>query len=142
VGSVTAAVVAVQVAILSIPPQDDTAWLRDLFWPDRLTPYITFSLVCLGVLTVLLGYFHLGRLGAFVSLGVGFALAWLMAVCAIVCFVRLSSARTVWLGELSYGTCLLVVYLSMFYVHMKATKSRWIVDAQRKMHLLQPLATP
>ena len=131
-GSACAAVIALPLAVRSIS-HDDTALLRDLFWPHQLDPYIVFSLFFIGVLPVLLGYFHLGRLGVILSLGLGFALAWLMAVCAMLCFVRLP----VWLGMLSYAVCVLLVYLLMFGLHMKAVTSPSVRDAQRKMRLVR-----
>jgi len=54
-GSACAAVIALPLAVRSIS-HDDTALLRDLFWPHQLDPYIVFSLFFIGVLPVLLGY--------------------------------------------------------------------------------------
>ncbi len=75
--SVSAASVALPLALQSIS-HDETALLRNLFWPDTLTPYITFSLVFIGVIPALLGYYHLGRLGFLLNIAAGFALAWII----------------------------------------------------------------
>jgi len=131
-GSVCAAVIALPLASRLIF-LDNTSLLRDLFWPHQLDPYVVFPAFFIGVLPVLLGYFHLGRLGVILSLGLGLALVWLMAVCAALCFVRLP----VWLGMLSYTVCVLLVYLLMFWLHMKAVTSPSVRDAQRKMRLVR-----
>ena len=78
---------------------NETALLRNLFWPDTLNPYITFSLVFIGVVPALLGYYHLGRLGFVLNIAAGFALAWVMAVCGILCFVYIGHHfGSVWLS--------------------------------------------
>jgi len=130
-GSVCAAVIALPLAIRLVS-LDDTSLLRDLFWPHQLDPYIVFPAFFIGVLPVLLGYFHLGRLGVILNLGLGFALVWLIAACAALCFVCL----LVWLG-MSYAVCVLLVYLLMLWLHMKAVTSPSVRDAQRKMRLVR-----
>jgi hypothetical protein len=125
--STSAAVIAIPLTIVST--SHESALLRDLFWPHQLSPYIEFSLFLLGVLPVLLGYFHLGRLGVLIALAGGFGIAWLMAVCGIVCFVY---SGGVWLGTVAYAFCVVTLYLLLFRLHLRAITSASIRDAQRQ----------
>ena len=129
-GSICAAVIALPLAVQTVS-RDETSILRGLFWPQQLDPFIVFPAFFLGVLPLLLGYFHLGRVGFILSLGLGIPLPWLMALSAVLCFLRLP----MWLGMLSYTGCVLLVYMLMFWLHMKAIKSPSVRDAQRKMRL-------
>lgn len=96
-----------------------------------------FSLVFLGMVPVLLGYYHLGRIGFLVSVAVGFALAWVMAVCGIICFVGVGhyfdSVRP---SAAAYATCVLLVYMLIARLHLKAAESQSVHDAQRKLRLV------
>lgn len=57
------------------------------------------------VLPALLGYYHLGRLGFVLNVAVGFALAWMMAVCGILCFAYPGHHfGSVWLSTGAYPT--------------------------------------
>jgi hypothetical protein len=129
--SASAAIIAVTLA------RHETALLHDLFWPDSLNPYMMFSLVFLGLVPVLLGYYHLGRLGFLLSVAVGFALAWVMAVCGIICFVGVGHYfGSIRLSTAAYATCVLLVYMLIARLHLKATKSQSVHDAQRKLRLV------
>jgi hypothetical protein len=90
--SVSAAIIALPLALQSVP-RNDTALLRNFFWPDILNPYITFSFVFLGIVPALLGYYNLGRLGFLLSVSLGFAFAWIMAVCGLLCLMCRASFR-------------------------------------------------
>ena len=109
--SISAASIALPLAVQSVS-RDQRALLHNLFWPDALNPYITFSLVFSGVVPVLLGYYHLGRLGFVLNVAAGFALVWIMAVCGILCFVYLGHRfGNAWLSTLAYASCVVFVYL-------------------------------
>jgi hypothetical protein len=86
--SISAALIALPLAAQSVS-RDQTALLHDLFWPDTLNPYLTYSIIFIGVVPALLGYYHLGRLGFLLNVAAGFALAWVMVVCGI-CRSRMS----------------------------------------------------
>jgi len=136
VASLSAIIIAIPLAIQSIP-HNQTALLRNLFWPDTFTPYITLSMVVIGVVPVLLGYYHFGRLGFLLNLASGFALTWVMAVCAILCFVHVGS----WLGSVGsatvfYATCVALLYALIAWLHFKTARSASVRDAQRKLRLL------
>ena len=90
--SFSAASLALPLAVQSISRDQTALYLRDLFWPDTLyvDAYVNFSLFFIGVLPALLGYYHLGRLGFLLNVAAGFALAWIMAVCWILCLVAIS----------------------------------------------------
>ena len=134
--SVSAATIALPLAVQSIS-RDQTALLHDLFWPDTLDPYVTFSLLFIGVVPALLGYYHLGRLGFLLNVAAGFALAWIMAVCGILCFVYIGHHfGSVWLSAIAYSACIVLVYVLIARLHLRAATSPSLRDAQRKLHLL------
>lgn len=136
VASLSAAAIAVPLAVQSIP-NDETALLRNLLWPDTFTPYITFSMVFIGVVPVLLGYYHFGRLGFLLNIAGGFALAWVMAVCAIFGFVRVGNwFGSVRLATVAYTACVALAYVLIAWLHFRAARSASVRDAQRKLRLL------
>ena len=138
--SASAASIALPLA-LHLVSRDESTLVRIPFWPDTLNLYITFSLVFLGVVPVLLGYYHLGRLGFLLNVVTGFALAWLMAVCAILSFVWVGHYfGSVWLSAIVYAVCAALVYMLIARLHLLAAKSPSVRDAQRKLRLL-PTAT-
>ena len=116
---------------------DPTVLLRSLFWPDALDPYMTFSFVFIGVVPALLGYYHLGRLGFLLNVAAGFALAWIMAVCGMLCFAFVGHlSGSAWLSTVAYAACLALVYIFIVRFHLRAAKSPSVLDAQRTLHLL------
>jgi hypothetical protein len=134
--SVSAASIALPLAAQSVS-RDQTALMRNLFWPDTLTPYVTFSLIFIGVMPALIGYYHLGRLGFVLNVAAGFALAWIMAVCGILCFVYVGHRfGNVWLSAVAYAACVVLVYLLIARLHLRAATSPSVRDAQRRLHLL------
>jgi hypothetical protein len=134
--SVSAASIALPLAVQSVS-RDQTALVRNLFWPDTLNPYVTFSLLFIGVVPALLGYYHLGQLGFVLNVAAGFALAWIMAVCGILCFVYLGHHfGSVWLSTVAYAACVVLVYLLIARLHLRAATSPSVRDAQRMLHLL------
>jgi hypothetical protein len=138
--SVSAASIALPLAVQSAS-RDQTALVRDLFWPDTLNPYVTFSLFFIGVVPALLGYYHLGRLGFLLNVAAGFALAWIMAVCGILCFVFVGHHfGSVWLSAVAYAGCVVLVYVLIARLHLRAATSPSVRDAQRRLHLL-PIRT-
>ena len=116
---------------------DERALLRNLFWPDTLNPYIVFSFVFLGVMLALLGYYHLGRLGFLLNLAAGFALVWIMEVVGIGCFAVSGTIffGRVWVSAVAYAASVVLVYMLIARLHLRAARSPSIRDAQRKLSL-------
>lgn len=134
--SASAAVIALAFAIQSFF-RDETALVRDLFWPGSFSPYITFSLVFIGVVPALLGYYHLGRVGLMLNIGAGFALVWAMSVCLIFCFVVVGRYfGSLALSTVLYAGCVTLAYLGLAGLHFRAARSLSVRDAQRKLRLL------
>jgi hypothetical protein len=80
------------------------------------------------VLPALLGYYHLGRLGFVLNVAAGFALAWMMAVCGILCFAYLGHhLGSVWLSTVAYAACVVFVYLLIARLHLRAATSPSVV---------------
>jgi membrane protein implicated in regulation of membrane protease activity len=101
-----------------------------------------FSIVLIGVLPLLLGYYHLGRLGFLLSVAAGFAIVWSMAVCGILSFVWVGHYfGGVWLSTVLYAACVVMVYLLIARLHLRAARSTSLHDAQRKLRLI-PSKTP
>ena len=125
--SFSAASLALPLAVQSIS-RDQTALLRNLFWPDTLEVYVSFSLFFIGVLPALLGYYHLGRLGFLLNVAAGFALAWIMAVWWILCFVYLGHHfGSLWSSAVAYAACVILVYLLIAWLHLRAATSPSVV---------------
>jgi len=136
VGSLASAILALPFAVRSVS-HDDTAWLRDLFWPHQLHPYITFLLVFFGVLPALLGYFHLGRLGLFLNTAAGLIVMWLMAVFGILCFVGVGHySDSLIASAFAYFVGAVLLYLFMGWLHFRAARAPSLREAQRKLRLL------
>ena len=138
--SFSAASLALPLAVQSISRDQTALYLRNLFWPDTLyvDAYVNFSLFFIGVLPALLGYYHLGRLGFLLNVAAGFALAWIMAVCWILCLVHLGRHHfgSLWSSAVAYAACIILVYLLIAWLHLRAATSPSVRDAQRKLHLL------
>jgi hypothetical protein len=135
VASLSAAFISTALTILLVPPRQ-TAF-RIIFWPDTLDPYITFSTVLIGVISPLLGYYHLGRLGFLLTVASGFAITWLMTVCAILCFAYVGHYfGNVWLSFAAYITCVALTSVLIVWLHVRAAKSPSLHEAQRKLRLL------
>ena len=134
VASLSAAIIAF--SVVQSAPHNEAALLHDLLWPDSLDPYVAFSLVFIGVVPPLLGYYHLGRLGFLLNAAVGLVLAWLMAVCGIICFVPLGHFfGSVLVSTIAYSISVLLVYAVMARLHLRAARSPFVHDAQLKMRL-------
>lgn len=140
VASVSAATIAVSLALQSMA-RDETALLRIIFWPDTLNSYMMFSLVFVGAVPALLGYYHLGRLGFLLNVAAGFALAWIMAVCGILCFAGLGHYfGSVRLSTIVYAALVALAYILITRLHFTAASSPSVHDAQRKLRLV-PMGT-
>ena len=70
-----AVVIALAVALASIPT-DGTSWNRFLGFSPQFDPFVNFGSAFLTVLPLLLGYYHLARLGVLVSLAVSAVMFW------------------------------------------------------------------
>src|SRR5258708_16185681 len=89
VSSMSAAIITIPIAAASVS-HDETAILRDVFWPHQLGPLIIFSSVFLALLPLLLAYYNLGRLGAMLCPFLSFVMLYALTVCAIFIFHYLS----------------------------------------------------
>jgi hypothetical protein len=140
VASVCAVVIAVAVALASIPA-DGISWNRFLGPSRQLDPLINFGLVLVSVIPVFLGYYHLSRIGAFLGLVISALMVYLTALFAMFIFTFQLVGRSEVLEASAYiGFCLLLSTL-FFAIHMKVSKSRTIQNAQRSLRPA-PLRTP
>src|SRR5580704_4044504 len=80
---------------------------------------------------------HHGLLGLFLNIAGGFALAWVMLVCAIFCFLRVGNwSGSVRLATVAYTACVALTCIGVAWLHFKASRSAFVRDAQRKLRLL------
>ena len=133
--SVCAAFISTALTILLVS-REQTAF-RIIIWPEALDPYITFSVVLIGVISPLLGYYHLGRLGFLLTVASGFAITWLMAVCAVLCFAYVGyNLGHVWLSFGTYSGCIALTYSLLVWLHLWVSNSPTLHAAQQKLRLL------
>jgi hypothetical protein len=135
VSSVCAVVIAVPLALASIP-SDGTSMQPFLGPPRRFDPLITFASAFVSVLTVFLGYYHLGRHGALRSLGVSAVTCFVTYVCAFWIFGFELVGHSVVIQALTFVGALLAATVLIFVVHMKASNSSAIRDGQLALHLV------
>ncbi len=105
--------------------------------PSReFDPLINFGLALVSVLPLFLGYYHLGRLGALLGFGAAAVMCYTTGICAWFLFgFKVVGPSVVVEAVIYIGLCLLFDVL-LFVVHVKASKSRTIQNAQRLLHLV------
>jgi hypothetical protein len=101
VASVSAAVIASAVALASIPA-DGVSWYRFLGPSRQYDPFINFGSAFVSVLPVLLGYYHLARLGALLGVAVSAVTCFTTQVCAGLVFGFQVVGHSLMLQEITY----------------------------------------
>ena len=134
VAALCAFVIALAVGLASIPA-DGISWYRFLGPSRQFDPFMNFGSTFVSVFPILLGYYHLARIGALVGLAVSLAMYWATQVCALFVFAFQLVGRAVVLQEATYVMILLLLTIAILWVHVKASNSRTILDAQRSLHL-------
>jgi hypothetical protein len=134
VASMCAAVIALAVALASIPA-DGTSWNRSLGPSRQLDPFINFGSAFVSVLPILLGYYHLARLGAFLGVAISALACYTTQVSAGFIFVFQVVGRSVVLQEATYIGVWMLLALLLLWVHIKTSNSEALRDAQRSLHL-------
>jgi hypothetical protein len=137
VASVGAGVLAFAIALASIPA-DGTSWYRFLGPSRQFDPLINFGLVFVSVIPVFLCYYHLGRIGVLLGLAISAVTVWGTALCAMFLFTFQVVGRSEMLEEVAYIAICLLLCALFFAIHMKASKSRTIRNAQRSLRLVPP----
>ena len=134
VASACAAVIALAVAVASIPA-DGTSWNRFLGPSRQLDPFINFGSAFVSVLPVFLGYYHLARVGAFLGVAISALTCFATQVCAGLIFVFQLVGRSVVLQEATYVGMWTLISILIWLLHMKVSNSPAVRDAQRQLHL-------
>jgi hypothetical protein len=129
--SACAVVIALAVALASIPT-DGTSWNRFLGPSRQFDPFINFGSAFVSVLPVFLGYYHLARLGALLGVAISAAMWFATQVCAFFVSVFLVGHSVVLQG-VTYIVIWLALSMLVLLVHMKASSSHAIRDAQRSL---------
>jgi hypothetical protein len=133
VASVCAAIVALAVALVSIPA-DGTSWYRFLGPSRQFDPFINFGSAFVSVLPVLLGYYHLARVGALLGIAISLVMCFVTQVCAGFVFGLQLVGSSVVLQKVTYVGIWLLLSMLVFALHMKASNSQAVRDAQRLAH--------
>lgn len=131
VSSLAAGVLALPTAVISASEWRPSI-LQDFFWPHSFTPYLTWSSGLLAVLTVFLLYYHLGRLGLLVSIGIAPVCWYGCGLVALFAFLP----HDLWFGIAGYAGVWLLLYFLILKIHCKVARSLWIQESQRKLRLL------
>jgi len=139
--TVCAAVIALGVALASIPA-DGTSWNRFLGPSRQLDPFINFGLAFVSVLPVSLGYYHLARLGALLSIAVSAVMCFTTQVCAGFIFVFQLAGNSVVLQKVTYAGVWLLLSMLVLWVHMKLSNSPAVREAQRALRLIHDSQVP
>jgi hypothetical protein len=134
VASVCAAILALAVALASIPA-DGTSWYRFLGPSRQFDPFINFGSAFVSVLPVLLGYYHLARVGALLGFAVSAVMCFVTQVCAGFVFGFQLIGHSVLLQERTYSGIWLLLSILVLWGHMKASNSHAIREAQRSLRL-------
>jgi hypothetical protein len=141
VASMCAAVIALAVALASIPAAG-TSWNRFLGPSRQFDPFINFGSAFVSVLPVFLGYYHLAWFGSLLGVAVSAAMCFATRVCAGFVFVFHVVGHSVASEEVTYVAVWLVLSVLVLWVHMKASSSQAVLDAQRSLHLISHPETP
>lgn len=134
--SVCAAVIALAVALASIPA-DGTSWNRFLGPSRQLDPFINFGSAFVSVLAIFLGYYHLARLGALWGIAVSAVLYFTTQVCAGFVFIFQLVGNSVVLQKVTYLGVWLLLSMLILWVHMRLSDSPAVRDAQRSLRLIR-----
>ncbi len=134
VASVCAAVIALAVALASIPA-DGTSWNRFLGPSRQLDPFINFGAVFVSMLPILIAYYHFARLGALLGAMVSAVTFYAIQVCAGFIFIFQVVGHSQVLQESTYVALWLLLSIFIFWAHLRACDSHAIRDAQRLLHL-------
>lgn len=135
--SACAVVIAFAVELASIPA-DGTSWNRFLGPSRQFDPFINFGSAFVSVLPVFVGYYHLARFGALLGVAVSAAMFFATQVCAFFVFAFQLVGHSVVLQGVTYVGVWLVLSSLVLWVHMKASRSNAIRDAQRLLRLNDP----
>jgi hypothetical protein len=138
---VCAALIALAVALASIPA-DGTSWNRFLGPSRQFDPVINFGSAFVSILPVFLGYYHLARLGSLLGAVVSAAMYFATQVWAIFVFGLQLVGPSVASKELTYAAGWLLLSMLLLSVHIKASGSHAIQEAQRSLRLFPHAETP
>jgi hypothetical protein len=134
VTSVCAAVIALAVALASIPA-DGTSWNRFLGPSRQLDPFINFGAVFVSMLPLFIAYYHLARLGALLGAVASAVTFYAIQVCAWFIFSFELVGHSLVLQETTYVAIWLLLSVFIFWAHLKASASHALPEAQQLLRL-------
>jgi len=128
VASVCSVVIGFAVALASIPA-DGVSWGRFLGPSRQLDPFINFGSAFISVLPVLLGYYHLARVGALMGIAISAFACFATQVCAEFIFGLQVVGRSTVVQEATYVGVWLLLGIVLLWAHIRAYNSdaaRWM----------------
>ena len=138
--SACAVVIALAVAFASIPA-DGTSWNVFLRPSRQLDPFINFGSAFVSVLPVFLGYYHLARLGSLLGVAVSATMWSATQSWAGFVFVFHLVGHSLVAQEITYLIFWLLLSMLVLWVHLRASSSHSIREAQRLLRLVpHPMA--
>lgn len=130
--SVSAAVIASAVALVSIPA-DGVSWHRFLGPSRQFDPFINFGSAFVSVLPIFLGYYHLSLLGALLGVAVSAVTCFTTQVCAGLIFGFQVIGHSLAAQEITYIGVWAVLGVFLLWAHIKASNSAAVRNAQRML---------
>ena len=130
VASICAVVIALVVALASIPP-DGVSWNRFLGPSRQFDPFINFGSAFVSVIPVFLCYYHLARLGAFIGVIISALTCFTTQVCAGFIFGFQVIGRSLVVQATTYVGLWVLLGSLLLWAHIKASNSLAVRDAQR-----------
>ena len=134
VASVCSVVIGFAVALASIPA-DGVSWGRFLGPSRQLDPFINFGSAFISVLPVLLGYYHLARVGALMGIAISAFACFATQVCAEFIFGLQVVGRSTDVQEATYVGMWLLLGIVLLCAHIRASNSDAVRDTQRLLRL-------
>jgi len=125
-----AVVIALAIALASIPA-DGVSWYRFLGHSRQFDPFINFGSGLVSVLPILLGYYHLARLGIFLGLAISALACFTTQVCAELIFEFQIIGRSLIVQKTTYVGVWVLIGALLLWAHIKASDSSRVRDAQR-----------
>jgi len=134
VAAASALPIALAIALASIPA-DGVSWGRFLGPSRQLDPFINFGSAFISVLPVLLGYYHLARIGALMGIAISAFACFTTQVCAEFIFGLQVVGRSTVVQEATYVGVWLLLGIVLLWAHIRASNSDAVRDTQRSLRL-------
>jgi hypothetical protein len=100
-----------------------------LFLHHPLLSFFEATIIFMTVVALFISYYHAGVVGAILSLVFSWFAAHLLAIWVLL----VVSTRRGWVEVVSYATFVLLIYVAMFWLHVRADRSDFVRDWQKRL---------